>query len=497
MPRSLKILFIASEIAPLVKTGGLADVAQALPLALRKQGHDVRLAMPLYGSIPKDQRGGSICSCIANLDGDPHFGAMRQSVLPDSGIPLYLIEYDRYFDRGHPYGEDGGEYQDNLQRFCFFSFALLECIGQLDWEPDVIHCNDWHTAPVPVYLKTRFKDHAHLADKPCLFTIHNMGYQGDFAPGLMQRTGYPPELFSPNGVEFHGRLNLMKGGILFADKVNTVSSTYALEIQTPAYGHGLDGVLRTRKLDLSGITNGIDYTVWNPKTDPHIKEPYSPDDLAGKKTCKTALQERFGLPVSDAPLFGIVSRLVWQKGIDLIMNALPGFIKRDLQLIVLGSGEPGLEDAVRGAAQQYPEKVATYIGYNEALSHQVYAGIDFFLMPSRDEPCGLSQMYSLAYGAIPVVRKTGGLADTVEDATPVNIAKEEATGIVFRPPTAEAADRAIRRALGLYEDTEALKMVRKTAMSQDLSWARASREYVKLYQDAIDVRRRAMQETST
>lgn len=484
MSKPLKILYVVSEVAPLVKTGGLADVAYALPKALREQGHDVRIALPLYATIPDEYRGRSRYTCFVNLSGPTQFGALRESVLPDTDVPVYLIEHNGFFHREHPYGYNGAEYEDNLERFCFFCMAVLDGAAQLGWKPDVVHCNDWHTAPLPAYLHTRFRQHPFWANTPVVFTIHNLRYQGLFPPALLPKTGFGPELFNPDCLEFYGRINLMKAGIAFATKINTVSRTYAREIQTPDYGHGLDGFLRTRKRDLTGILNGIDVARWNPARDPYLPIPYSLESLEGKTQCKRALLEQFGLPRNGAPLFSMVSRLVWEKGLDLVLAALESILKEGVQMIILGTGEPRIEAALERIAARYPHQLAVVLDHRESLAHLLYAGADFFLMPSYTEACGLSQMYSLVYGTVPIVRKTGGLADTVVDATPVNLSKGIATGLVFRPPTVPALRRAVLRAIRIYRESCVLRALQQAGMEQDFSWRRASKEYVELYQKA-------------
>ncbi len=487
MTHPLKILIVAAEATPFIKTGGLADVAQALPGALHRQGHDVRLALPCYGSIPASLKGTQRGTLFVNLDGTTQYGAWRETRLPDVDVPVYLIENDHYFWRDHPYSVNGYEYVDNLDRFCFFSRGVLDAVAQTGWRPDVVHGNDWHTAPLITYLNTHLANHTFWRGMPTVYTIHNLGYQGCYPKNLLPRTGLGWDLFHPDCLEFYGELNLMKGAIAFATKINTVSRTYAREIQTPAYGLGLDGFLRTRKKDLTGIKNGIDYSLWNPQTDPHITANYSPDKLAGKQRCKRAVQDLADLPHrKDVPLFAIVTRLVWEKGIDLIVEAMDSFLRKGAQLVALGSGDPHLEVALETAGARWPDQVSVILGYDEPLAHSIYAGADFFIMPSRSEPCGLTQMYSLAYGAIPIVRRTGGLADTVTDLTPANLAKGLATGLVFRPATAEALTRATHRALRLYEDLKTLTAMRRAGMREDLSWERASAEYVALYNDAID-----------
>ncbi len=485
MTKHLKILYVASEVAPLMKTGGLADVAFALPRVLNRAGHDVRLAMPAYGSIAEAYLGERKGTCFVNIDSRTQFGAWRQSVLPETNVPLYLIEHEGYFNRPHPYSYNGHEYDDNLERFCFFCMAVLDSVAQTGWLPDIVHCNDWHTAIIPAYLKTRFAENPFWKGVASLLTIHNIRYQGRYRAELLPKTGLDPVLFNSECLEYYGDINLLKAGIRFATKINTVSRTYAREIQTPAYGHGLDGFLRTRRADLSGIVNGIDYSEWNPATDPYIPCAYSRTDMSGKKQCKAAVQRELGLSVSDAPLFAMVSRLVWDKGLDVVTNALDRLIREDLQIAILGTGDPHYERALQCWAGREPSRLRVILAHDEALARRLYAGADFFLMPSLTEACGLSQLYGLRYGAVPIVRKTGGLADTITDASPSNILKGTATGIVFRPPSSEAFVRAVFRALRMYRDPKTLTQIRETGMGADFSWERASRSYEELYRKAI------------
>ncbi|HRK34595.1 MAG TPA: glycogen synthase GlgA [Candidatus Hydrogenedentes bacterium] len=484
MAEPLKILFVTSEAAPLVKTGGLGDVSSALPSALRALGHDCRVVMPGYGTIPKSSWGEQVATCTAWLDG-PVYGAVRRSIMPDSNVPLYLIEHNDYYNREHPYGVGGQEYPDNVQRFCFFCLATLDGIRNAGWVPDIVHCHDWHTAPIPAYIKTRCIDHPVWSNKPSLFTIHNMAYQGRYPSTLMPKTGLGWELFSPKYLEFYGDINLMKAGIIFASKINTVSVTYAKEIQTEIAGHGLEGVLRTRAQDLTGIPNGVDTAIWDPANDRRIPASFSASDLSGKRLCKSALQRRVGLPVGDAPVFSMVTRLVWDKGIDLLLSCLDDLLRRNVQLVILGSGDPVFEDALRTVQARHAKKMHVHIGYDEDLAHQIYAGSDFYLMPSRTEPCGLSQMYAMRYGALPVVHRTGGLADTVNDASPTNIEHGTATGLVFASWSERAFQNMIARALKLFADENKFQDVQKMAMSQDFSWQRSANAYVDLFREAI------------
>lgn len=480
----MNILFISSEMAPLLSTGGLADVANALPKALKKLGHDVRVVLPLHGKIAGEYRGEERCLCVAELQGKTEYGAMREARVPGTDIPLYLIEHNGYFDRPDPYSYGGSEYDDNVERFSFFCLAALHGVEQTGWKPDVVHCHDWHTAILPALLKTRFAQHPFWGGIPSVYTIHNLAYQGRYGGERFAQTGLSEEVFHGEGFEFHGDLNLMKGALHFADRLNTVSPRYAREIQTIDYGEGLDGTLQARSAHLSGILNGVDYETWDPSTDPHIPKAYSREDLRGKAECKAALQAAFSLPIKDVPLFAVVSRLTDQKGIDLIVHGLEQLVQQDMQLVVLGTGYAALEQQLRDATNRYPEHVSAAIRFDVGLSHQIYAGADFFLMPSRFEPCGLSQLYSLAYGTIPVVRRTGGLADSVQHYNAVNQHHSRATGIVFAPQTTGAIVRAVHEACVLYKNMKQLDVVRQQAMAADFSWDRSCAAYLELYKEA-------------
>ncbi|MBP8128703.1 MAG: glycogen synthase GlgA [Candidatus Hydrogenedentes bacterium] len=485
MKKTLKILHVAAELSPMLSTGGLAEVVNALPKALRAAGHDVRVAIPCYRSIPAALQGERVAACEVAVGPKRITGALRESRIPGTDVPVYLIEHEGYFGREHPYGQEDGEYGDNAERYCFFGLALLEAMRHIGWKPDVINCHDWHTAPIVIYLKTNLAASPFWAGTPTVYTIHNLNFQGRFAAHQLPFTGFDPSLFHMECLEYFGDINLMKGAIVSADKLNTVSPRYAREIQTMEYGAGLDGVLRKRRDDLCGILNGIDYEVWNPACDPYIAAPFGRDNLRGKAACKSDLQDAFQLPRQNAPVFGVVSRLTWQKGIDLIIDALDLIPDKSFQVALLGTGDSPIENRLINAAQRYPGKVTVILRYDTALAHKVMAGSDFFLMPSRYEPCGLSQLYSLAYGTVPVVRRTGGLADSVRNLSRVNGRKTQATGLSFVPMTSQALLRAMHKALDLYASPAALESLRITGMSEDFSWARASREYVALYREAL------------
>lgn len=486
MTTPIKVLFATAEVAPLLSTGGLADVAAALPKALKAAGHDVRLIMPFYGSLPALPESARRGLCIAHLGSQTAYGALWESVLPGTEIPLYLIQHDHYFGRPTPYGDGNHEYQDNAERFCFFSQAVLDALPQTGWKPDLVHCHDWTTAPIPIYLKTTFARHAFWAGTPCLYTIHNLAYQGRYGADRMASTGFDPELFHPECLEYHGDLNLMKGAITLADRISTVSPRYAREIQTREYGEGLDGILRNRVNDLSGILNGADYALWNPETDPHLPANYSRDNLAGKAICKREFQREIGLAEADVPLFGIVSRLAWQKGIDLLIEGIRALPPGEAQVVILGTGDPWLQHQLKEVERERPTDVRVHLDFNVPAAHRLQAASDFFLMPSRYEPCGLSQFYSFAYGAIPIVRRSGGLADTVTDLNPLNLKRGTANGLSFVPLTAHSLALRLRQAIGIYRDRVLFETLRARGMREDYSWTRSCADYVALYKQCVE-----------
>ncbi len=486
MKKALKILFATAEVAPLMSTGGLADVAAALPKALHKAGHDVRLILPFYQKLPRLPESCRRGMCLADLGTHTAYGSLWETTLPDTKIPLYLVEHDNYFNRPAPYGDGNHEYHDNAERFSFFSHAALDGIAGTGWKPDVVHCHDWPTAPIPLKLKTVFANHPFWKGVPSLYTIHNLAYQGRYGKEKIVSTGFGPELFNPECLEYHGDLNLMKGAITSADRISTVSPRYAREIQTIEYGEGLDGILRNRRSVLSGILNGADYGLWDPKTDPHIPANYSTADPSGKAVCKQAFQQELGLPEKDVPIFGIVSRLVWQKGIDLVMESVLGLPEDAAQIVVLGTGERGVEEGLKHLESQRPDSVRVMLGFNVPLAHRLQAACDFFLMPSRYEPCGLSQFYSFAYGSIPIVRRSGGLADTVIDCTSVNLRNGTANGLSFVPLTSYSLARRMEQAIALYEDKTEFLRIQAAGMALDFSWNKSCETYIDLYRECIE-----------
>ena len=488
MPRRLRVLVMASEVEPFAKTGGLADVAGALPAALASLGHDVRVLMPKYRGV--DARVETLRAVVPRLmvplgEREVEGAVFEGRTLAD--VPVYFLGQDHYYDREGLYGTADGDYWDNCERFIFFCRGGLEALLHLEeadggpWLPQVIHCNDWQTGLVPVYLRTLYRDHPSLGRIATLFTIHNLAYQGVFWHYDMPMTGLGWDLFTPAGIEFYGKLNFLKAGLVFADLLTTVSRTYAREIRTSAFGNGLEGVLEERSHDLHGVINGLDYASWNPAKDAAIVQPYSADDPAGKTACREALRAELGLASAPGPVVAMVTRLAEQKGADLVLGALPGILAEGCQFVLLGSGDAGLEAAFVEAARQHPGQVAAHIGYDADLARRFYAGADCLLMPSRYEPCGLSQLIALRYGAVPLVRRTGGLTDTVTEFDP---ARRTGTGFAFDAFAVEALLDAVRRATSAYRQPALWKALVRNGMAEDFSWEASAREYVTLYAKA-------------
>jgi starch synthase len=478
----LKVLFVASEVAPFRKTGGLADVAGALPKALRRRGVDVRVVMPLYQGFdwnPLERLDGSIT--VPMWWGSAR-GAVRMGRLPGSTVPIYFLEHHRYFDRPYLYGPPGDSYSDNLERFTFLSRGALELCKALGFMPDVIHAHDWQTALVPVFLDT-VEWLQPIAAAASVFTIHNLSYQGNFEPGAMFITGLGWEHLHPGEFEHFGDMNLMKAAVHHSTIVSTVSPNYAREIQTSDHGFGLDGVLASRGADLRGILNGIDSDEWDPSRDPHIAAHYSADDLSGKEVCKAALQREMGLAAAPrVPIIAAIGRLTSQKGFDVLARALERILGWDLQLVLLGAGDADAEHYFSSVATHRGEKFRCYIGYNDGLAHRIEAGSDFLIMPSRFEPCGLNQMYSLCYGTLPIVRETGGLRDTV--AT-YDEHSGDGTGFMFRDLHPESVANTVGWAVSTYYDRDVhIQGMRRRGMQIDFSWDHAAAEYEQLYLDA-------------
>ena len=474
-----KILFVTSEAHPLIKTGGLADVCGSLPKALAELSQDIKLIIPNYQALKVTEAVRFLCSIRV----DNRNVNILETRMPYSQVIVWLVDYPAYYNYpGNPYvDENGNSWPINAERFALFCRIAVEAAMDRvhqHWKPDIVHCNDWQTGLVPALLSLE-------QDRPStVFTIHNMAYQGLFPGNTAAALNLPGKLWHPAGLEFHEMLSFIKGGLVYADEITTVSPTYALEIQTPEFGYGLEGLLDHRKEFLGGIINGIDPDQWDPETDPYIAQNFSATTLNKKLGNKSELQRRFALPVNNRiPLFGLIGRLVEQKGIDLILECLPEMVTMDMQFVLLGSGDKDYEKQLQKLAQLYPDKIAISIGYDESLAHLIEAGADIFLMPSRFEPCGLNQMYSQRYGTIPIVRKTGGLADTVVDAMPEALFNNAASGIVFNEASSGALLEAIKRTLILYSFSDSWKKMQVNAMKKDFSWQSSAEQYLALYEN--------------
>jgi starch synthase len=476
----LKVLFATSEVAPLIKTGGLADVSAALPAALSALGVDVRVLVPGYPQVVEALKTKSRAATLPGLPGVPAANLIA-SKLP-SGLPLLVVECPIYDRSGGPY-QDGSatDWPDNDLRFGLLSYvgALLSTPGSpfSSWKPDIVHCNDWQTGLTPVYL-----NYVRGPRARALMTIHNLAFQGIFPAQSATRLGLPPQAFTIDGVEYYGNLSFLKGGLQFADRITTVSPSYAEEIQSEPLGMGLQGLLAQRKDVLTGILNGIDVDTWDPESDPYIERYYNASRLATKQDNKRALQQRMGLQdAPQTPLFGAVSRLTDQKGLDLLADIADDLVELPAQLVVLGSGDPALQRRFQDLAQRHPSKIAVQIGFDESLSHQIEAGADLFAMPSRFEPSGLNQMYSQRYGTPPLVHGTGGLRDSVVDCSPATLKNHTATGFVFTPLDPATLLENCRRAVAVYRDPGIWRQLQKNGMKRDFSWAARAQQYLDLY----------------
>ncbi len=483
----LRILFASSEAHPLIKTGGLGDVAGSLPGAIKGLHQEIRLVLPGYRDILK-QKGR--LKRVATVTLPLGRATVLERTLPGSRVKVWLVDFPPYFDRpGNPYqGANGLPWPDNAQRFALFCQAVTRIAlnqADLEWQPDLVHCNDWQTGLVPALLSL------HEQRPATLFTIHNLAYQGLFPESTFDALDLPWSFWSPDALEFWGQLSFLKGGLVFADRINTVSPTYAEEIQTAQFGCGLDGLLRHRRDRLSGILNGIDKE-WNPARDSALEHNYSRRDLTAKRLNKLALQQQLGLPSSPGmPLLAFIGRLVDQKGIDMLLEILPQILQLPARVAILGSGERRYEQALQRLARRYPEQVAVRTGFDETLAHRIEAGADIFLMPSRFEPCGLNQMYSLHYGTPPVVHRVGGLADTVVDTTPATLRDGSATGVVFDRADSIVLLEAIKRAVLLFADEKGCwQPMQRRGMGQDFSWRRSAQRYLLLYRQTIAERTR-------
>lgn len=465
---------VAAEVFPFAKTGGLADVAGSLPPALKKLGHDVRVVLPKY-RCTQSQPIHSLKLEIENRI-SKNKAYLFGGKLPED-VPVYLIEKDEYFDRDHLYGDSESEYPDNVERFAFFCQAVLEACKALNFQPDIIHCNDWHIGLIPAYLQSIYSKDPWYSKIRTLFSIHNLGYQGNFSIDEFQTTGLPDPLSGPEGIEFYGQISFLKSGLVFSDALNTVSPRYCKEIQTAGLGFGMEGILQQRSSSLSGILNGVDYSIWNPATDNLIAEKYG--SLSKKKKCRDELTKKFSLKIdSKTPLLCMITRLSSQKGIELIMQAYEDLKNLDIALLLLGQGELKYETFFSQLAKTHPDRFAAALTFDDTLAHQVLAGSDILLMPSIYEPCGLTQMYALKYGTVPIVSTVGGLDDSIQ-----NFDGKTGTGFKFLPNDQKSLMQALKNALACFADLPLWECLINNGMAMDFSWDKAARQYSNLYQE--------------
>jgi len=484
----MKIAEVSPEIIPYAKTGGLADVVGTLPLYLEKAGHEISVFMPFYKSVKKSGIDIKLLDITFDIpiDDIKHTVTLWKSIHQGSkNIAIYFIQRDEYYHRDALYGTESGDFPDNSERFIFFSRAVIEAIKRLRLPIDIIHCHDWQTALIPVYLKTLFAHNKTLSSIKTVLTIHNLAYQGIFRQEDMKLTGLDMSLFNWRNLEHWGKVNFLKCGIVFADIVTTVSKKYAEEIRTVEFGCGLEDVIKEYENKLYGIINGVDYTEWSPENDNLISHQYSVEDMSGKALCKKHLQKTLGLPQTEAPLLGMISRLAEQKGVDLLIVIMDDLMKRDIQLVILGIGDEKYHQMLKEFAPKFKNKLSVNIMFDNKLAHEIETGADIFLMPSKYEPCGLNQMYSLRYGTIPVVRETGGLADTIIDANDENLKNGTATGFTMKGYFAAELLFAIDRALELYKSKTSWNFLRENAMKQDWSWEKSANQYVKLFKSVL------------
>lgn len=471
----MRIFFVSPEVVPFAKTGGLADVSGSLPKALKEIGHDVRIYMPRYKKVKNEKLKMKNYGQII----------IYESNLPDTDVPIYFYENEEYFgNREELYQVKGVDYPDNLERFSAFCQSGPKFLKEIDWRPDIVHCNDWQSALVIAYLKILYKDDPFFKRTATVYSVHNMGYLGLFPKEKLPLTGLGWDQFRPEALEFWGNVALTKAGFVYADVINTVSETYAKEIQTPEYGHGLDGLLRFRSFDVYGIINGLDYDVWNPATDPNIPKRYNVATLSLKVQNKLELQKQNDLPQrKEVPVIGMVTRLADQKGFDILAEAMEEIMQLHCQLIILGTGDPKYHELLKKMKSKYPEHIGVNLKFDAILAELIYAGSDMFLMPSRYEPCGLGQLISYRYGTVPIVRKTGGLADTVQDFDPKT---GEGTGFVFAEYRASALLAAVKRAIETYHKKTVWKPLQEKIMQLDYSWEASAKKYVSLYLKALE-----------
>lgn len=481
----LKVFFLSPEMVPFAKTGGLADVAGSLPAALHKLGIDVRVGLPYYRVIKEQSLDTRIITeaLPVLIGGDKLTGRVLETKT-QGGVPVYFFEREDLFDRPNLYGTPEGDYYDNLERFAFFSQAALSLAGKAAFHFDIVHCHDWQTGLIPAYLKTVYGSDPFFSGAASVFTIHNIGYQGIFPAEEFALLGLPADAFHPRGLEYWGKLSLLKAGIVYADAVTTVSPRYSREIQTPEFGMGMEGVLKDRSALLQGILNGVDYDVWDPARDANIPSTYSPGQMHGKSVCKKSLIKEMGLDplLESRPLLGIISRLSTQKGLDLLVQVLDDLLGLDVGLVVLGAGDESIQRVIQKAARRHPGRLGLRIGFDESLAHRIMAGADLFLIPSRYEPCGLTQMYALKYGTVPVVRATGGLDDAIVS---FDAESGQGNGFKFAPYEPSALLQAVGRAVAFFDDSETWRRIVANGMMADFSWDRSAQNYVRLYQSLV------------
>lgn len=483
--KPLKILIATPEAIPFAKTGGLADVTGALPKVLKRLGCEVRLILPLYRHVQEGNF--NLKDTGIKVSAQIGFREINASVFEGeaNGIQAYFLKRDEYYDRKYLYTMPEGDYFDNAERFILFSRCALEAIKKLGFKPDIIHCHDWQTGLISTYLKTVYKNEPFFANTKTAFTIHNIAYQGQFPKTHFPLTGLPEEVFTPEGIEFWGNMNLLKAGIVFSDVVTTVSEKYSKEIQTSEFGYGLEGVLTAKKDKLFGVLNGVDYDDWSPEKDKFIVAKYDDKDLSGKAKCREDLLKEYKLNLpDDAPVIGIISRLADQKGFDILSYAMEELMAMNLGMVVLGTGEKKYHELFEGLARKYPKKLGVKITFDNKIAHKIEAGSDMFLMPSKYEPCGLNQIYSLKYGTIPVVRATGGLDDTIQD---YDAKTGEGNGFKFKEYSSAALIKKIKDALCVFANRKEWKRLMQKAMQQDFSWQRSAKRYLELYENILGI----------
>ena len=484
-PKKTRVMFCTGEAVPFIKTGGLADVAGALPVELAGQGMEPCIFLPEYRGIRnkfKLESTGIKVSVPIQVYNDTVIKVGEVFTTTVNGVKAFFLRNDEYYDREFLYGTPQGDYEDNAPRFVFFTRGAIEFIRAGGFSPQIIHCHDWQSALIPLYIKTLYKDDPAIGKIKTLLTIHNLGYQGVFWKYDLRQIGLDESYFTPEYLEFYGKVNFLKGGIIFADLINTVSKKYSQEIQSPQFGCSMEGILLTRTDDLYGIVNGIDYNIWNPEIDKNLAANFSVKELSGKKACKDALKKECGLEPGNAPLIGIISRLAYQKGLDLVADSLGDVINLGFQVVILGTGEAKYQKMFEDHANKFPGRFALKIAFNDALAHKIEAGVDIFLMPSRYEPCGLNQLYSMKYGTVPVVTATGGLDDTVDD---FNAQTKAGTGFKMKEVSKDELMAALKRVLNAYNDPKVWEKLVKNGMKKDFSWKTSAKAYLKLYNSLL------------